>query len=173
MRDELVIREERPGEVAAIHTLNVQAFGQPQEADLVDALRRNDGVLLSLVAERNHALVGHILYSPVSVVSHGESVMGAGLGPMAVAPTLQRTGIGSKLVEAGNARIRQQGHPFIILVGHPAYYPRFGFRPAKDYGFRCQWDVPDEAFMALILDEARMKGVAGLVQYREEFSVFA
>ena len=161
------VREERPGDVGAIRDLNQRAFGQNQEADIVDALRSNGGALLSLVATVNEQVLGHIIYSPISV----GGLRGAALGPMAVLPELQRQGIGSTLVEAGNRRIEQGGCPFIIVVGHPEFYPRFGFKPARPRGITCEWDLPDDVFMVLVLDEAEMEGVSGLAKYRDEFSL--
>jgi putative acetyltransferase len=165
------IREERPEDIPTIRSVNVEAFGQPQEANLIEMLRTNDGVRLSLVATTNEEqIVGHILYSPVTAVSGENKITGAGLGPMAVRPTHQRRGIGSKLIEFGTTRLRQGGCPFIVVLGHADYYPRFGFRRASDYGLRCQWNVPDNAFMALALNEAIVRDVSGLVEYRAEFS---
>jgi putative acetyltransferase len=160
------ILEERPGDIAAIRDLNQRAFEQNQEANIVDALRSSGGALLSLVATVNGQVAGHIMYSPLSI----GSLRGAALGPMAVLPELQRQGIGSKLVEAGNRRIEQGGCPFIIVVGHPEFYTRFGFTPARARGITCEWDLPDEVFMVLVLDEAEMEGVSGLTKYRDEFS---
>jgi putative acetyltransferase len=160
------IREERPGDAVAIRDLNQRAFEQDQEANLVDALRSNGGALLSLVATVNGLVVGHIMYSPTSV----GSLRGAALGPMAVLPELQRQGIGSKLVEAGNRQIDEGGCPFIIVVGHPGFYPRFGFKPARNRGVTCEWNVPDEVFMLIVLDEGEMQGVSGMAKYRDEFS---
>lgn len=166
----ITIREERPEDVAAIRAVDEAAFKQPQEAHIVDTLRANGGVALSLVATLNGRVVGHILYSPVAVGSEGEEVIGAGLGPMAVLPEYQRQGIGGKLIETGNNKLRGIGCPFVVVLGHPLYYPRFGFKPASGYGIRCEWDVPDDAFMVLVMDESRMKGVSGSAKYREEFS---
>jgi putative acetyltransferase len=166
----VTIREERPEDIAAIRAVNRAAFGQPDEGVLIDALRENSGVLLSLVAVVDGRVVGHILYSPVSVDADGGKVMGAGLGPMAVLPAHQRQGIGAKLLETGNEKLRQAGYPFIVVLGHAAYYPRFGFRPAREHGLRCEWDVPDDIFMALVLDPPRMQYVSGLVRYRPEFT---
>ena len=160
------IRTERPGDVGAIRDLNRRAFGQDQEGNIVDALRSNGAALLSLLATLKGRVVGHVMYSPASV---GE-VTGAALGPMAVLPEHQRQGIGSKLIEAGNLKLENEGCPFIIVLGHANYYPRFGFRPASTYGIRCEWDVPDNVFMILVLDEAKMQGVSGLARYRHEFS---
>jgi putative acetyltransferase len=89
---------------------------------------------------------------------------------MAVKPECQRQGIGSKLVEAGNLRIKGAGHPFIIVLGHAHYYPRFGFVPASFHGIRCEWEAPDDVFMLLVLDQSKTKGVSGQAKYRKEFS---
>jgi putative acetyltransferase len=164
------IREERHGDLAAIRDLNKRAFGQDQEANIVDALRSNGGVMLSLVAISDGQVVGHIMYSPLSV---GGKVSGAALGPMAVLPEYQGQGIGSELVNGGNQRLRNDGCPFIIVLGHPEYYPRFGFKPASTRGITCEWEVPDDVFMVLVLDEAKMRGVSGLAKYRPEFSSVA
>jgi putative acetyltransferase len=161
------VREERPGDVAAVREVNNLAFGQDQEGNIVDALRSNGGALLSLVATLDGRVVGHIMYSPLSV---GGEITGAALGPMAVVPEHQRQGIGSKLVEAGNRKLKDTGCPFIIVVGHANYYPRFGFRPASTQGIKCEWEVPDDVFMLLVLDQAKMQGVSGLAKYRHEFS---
>jgi putative acetyltransferase len=88
---------------------------------------------------------------------------------MAVLPDHQRQGIGSRLVEAGNLWLKEAGCPFIVVVGHPAFYPRFGFQPARTCGLECEWEVPDEAFMVKVLDDARMREAAGTVRYRPEF----
>ena len=89
---------------------------------------------------------------------------------MAVLPERQRQRIGSKLIEAGNQKLKNAGCPFIIVVGHADYYPRFGFRPAGEQGIKCEWDVPDDVFMLLVLDQAKVEGVSGLAKYRDEFS---
>ena len=161
------IREEHQGDVTAIRDVNRQAFGQDHEGNIVDALRANGAALLSLVATLNGRVVGHIMYSPLFM---GGDVRGAALGPMAVLPEHQRQGIGSMLVEAGNQKLRHAGCPFIVVVGHSTFYPRFGFRPASTCGIACEWDVPDNVFMVLVLDQAKMPGVSGLVKYRHEFS---
>src|SRR6185295_12090351 len=161
------IREEVPDDVTAIRDVNKRAFGQDQEGNIVDALRSNGAALLSLVATLDDRVVGHIMYSPISV---GGEIMGAALGPMAVLPEHQRQGIGSKLVEAGSRKIKRQGWPFIIVLGHSKYYPRFGFVPAGNHGIRCEWEVPEDVFMLLVLDQEKMHGVSGLAKYRHEFS---
>ena len=162
----LEIREEYLSDVAVIRDLNKRAFEQEQEGNIVDALRSNGAALLSMVATLNGRVVGHIMYSPLVV---GE-LTGAALGPMAVLPEHQRQGIGTKLVEAGNRRLKDDGCPFIIVVGHPTYYPRFGFVPANTHGIECEWEVPTDAFMLLVLNQSKLQGVAGLAKYRHEFS---
>ena len=161
------IREERADDVAAVRNMNRRAFGQDQESNIVDALRANGAALLSLVATVNDRVVGHIMYSPLSI---GGNVTGAALGPMAVLPEHQRQGIGSKLVKVGNQKLKDAGYPFIIVVGHADYYPRFGFKRANEHGITCEWDLPDDVFMLLVLDQAKMKSVSGLATYRHEFS---
>jgi putative acetyltransferase len=160
------IREELPSDVTFIRDVNGRAFERDQEGKIVDALRSNGAALLSLVATLYGQVVGHIMYSPASI---GE-VTGAGLGPMAVLPEHQRQGIGSELVMAGNQRLKNAGCPFVIVVGHASYYSRFGFKPASTQGITCEWEVPDDVFMLLILHEPTMRDVSGLAKYRHEFS---
>ena len=165
----MIVRNEGPGDANAIRHLNMEAFGQPQEAELVDALRDHCDDVLSLVAVDGDDIVGHILFSPAII----NDVASMGLGPMAVAPERQRGGIGSKLIRTGLAKLEERGCPFVNVLGHPEYYPRFGFERASRYGIRCEWDVPDDVFMVLVLDEAAMRGVSGLARYRPEFSELA
>lgn len=160
------IRDEEPGDIDAIRDVNRQAFNQEQEGRIVDALRDNGGVLLSLVAAVNGVVVGHIMFSPLSV----GPATGAGLAPMAVLPNYQRQGIGSQLVEQGLQRLNKAGCPFVVVLGHPDFYPRFGFRPAVESGLTCEWDVPAEAFMVAILRPELTTTLAGLARYRPEFS---
>src|SRR5262249_48789511 len=146
-----------------------EAFGRPGEARLVDLLRGRDGMLLSLVATVDDRVVGHILFTHVRLEAPAAVLEGAGLGPMAVLPAFQRSGVGSRLVADGVARLRARGCPFVVVLGHPEYYPRFGFVPASRHGVDCQWSVPDEAFMILPLDPLRLEGVSGVARYRDEF----
>jgi putative acetyltransferase len=127
--------------------------------------------LLSLVAVLDKRIVGHILFSPVVLESEGREHNGMGLGPMAVLPSLQKQGIGFRLVEEGLARMRRAGCPFVVVLGHHEYYPRFGFERASKYGVRCQWDgVPDEVFMILVDEEGAIPAEGGVIRYREEFN---
>ena len=169
----ITIRPERPEDASRVRHVNEQAFGQPAEADLVERLRQACTDTLSLVAEED-AVVGHILFTSVVVESAGRRVLGMGLAPMAVLPDRQRQGIGSQLVRRGLDILRERGCPFVVVVGHPEYYPRFGFEPASTHGLASQWEsVPDAAFMVLVLDVHAMAGVSGVAKYREEFDEVA
>jgi putative acetyltransferase len=169
----VTIRPEGPEDAAQVRTVNERAFGQPAEADLVDTLRQAGAVSLSLVAE-DDGVVGHILFTPVVIEHTGRRVVGMGLAPMAVVPGRQRQGIGSALVRHGLDVLRARGCPFVIVVGHPEYYPRFGFERASRHGIESQWEgIPDAAFMVLILDGRVMEGVSGTAKYSDEFNHLA
>jgi putative acetyltransferase len=164
------IRPEDPAERSTIRRINEQAFDQPAEAGLVDALRDHGAVTLSLVAERDGDVVGHILFSPAHVVGeHGEADAVA-LAPMSVLPEYQGTGIGTAMVSRGLEMLREAGHGLVIVLGHPGYYPRFGFVPATRFGIRCPFEVPSEAFLAMELREGAAPAGGGVVRYRSEFS---
>jgi putative acetyltransferase len=166
----ITIRPERPGDIASIRATHESAFGQDTEADIVDALRIACPEALSLVAVSEGAIVGHIFFSPVTVQGERGTIQGMGLAPLAVLPGRQRQGIGSRLVETGLRILRQKDCPFVIVLGHPEFYPRFGFVPASRHGLSCPWEgVPDAAFMVRILDRAAMAGVNGVARYRAEF----
>lgn len=167
--DRVDLRPEAPGDEAAIHDLNENAFGQAGEADLVDRLRRNGKTLISLVAESEDRVVGHILFTEVTLETSSGSEPLAGLAPMAVLPELQKTGIGSRLVRVGLQACRRAGHKAVVVLGHPEYYPRFGFVPASRFGIRSEYDVPDEVFMAMELNEGALAGGGGLARYQPEF----
>jgi putative acetyltransferase len=171
------IREEKRGDREVIRRIHEAAFGRREEADIVDKLLQSCGNLLSLVAIADGLPVGHILFSPVAIeyraassAGPGEPILGMGLAPMAVLPEYQSRGIGSQLVREGLSRLRAVSTPFVIVLGHPDYYPRFGFKPASRHGIRSQWEgVPDQAFMILIFDKLVLQGVSGIARYREEF----
>ncbi len=166
----IVVREERLDDIAVIRKINEMAFGQPMEANIVDKLRENCSDLLSLVAVREGQVVGHILFSPVRIEGEGRMVEGTGLAPMAVLPAWQHQGIGSMLIRAGISMLKNKGCPFVIVLGHPGYYPRFGFEGASGYGIRSQWsEVPDGAFMILVLNSEAVAGTSGTARYRDEF----
>lgn len=153
--------------------MNQTAFQSHYEANVVECLRLNCVEIYSLVAKFGEQVVGHILFSPVHIVQdQGRSIKGMGLGPLAVLPDYQGQGIGMSLSQAGMLRMKQIGYPFVVVLGHPGYYPRFGFNPASTYGIRCAFEnVPDEAFMICVFNSKVMQGVKGVAHYRPEFDV--
>jgi len=163
------IREEQPLDITSIRDVHIKAFGQSLEADTVDQLRQNCNDLLSLVAVLENQVVGHILFSPATIEGQGRNFSGMALAPMAVLPEYQRQGVGSELVRAGISKLKNRRCPFVLVLGHAEYYPRFGFEPASRYGIGSEWEVPDEVFMILVLNEAEMKGISGVAKYRQEF----
>ncbi len=163
------IRRETPEDFDAIRDVNEQAFGGKQEADIVDALRKRNAVTLSLVADIDGSVVGHILFSPVTIESEPSSFAALALGPMSVLPKFQRKGIGSRLVHSGLEECRTLGHEIIVLLGHANYYPRFGFVPARARGIECEFEVPDEAWMVLELREGTLGGRKSVVKFQPEF----
>ena len=169
---ELVIREEASSDAGPIHALNAAAFETDAEARLVMALRAHGRLTLSLVAVENSLVVGHVAFSPVTVSGpDGSVVAGIGLGPMAITPPLQGHGIGTRLARIGLERLRAAGHPFCVVLGHPKFYPRFGFKRASEYGMRWERDVPGDVFFALELAPGALEGVSGVVRYSPEFAV--
>jgi putative acetyltransferase len=165
----VTIRPEEARDREAVRRANEAAFGRRDEADLVEALHRAGAALVSLVAEVDAAAVGHILFTPVFIEPGGPTQV-AGLGPMAVVPEFQRRGIGTLLVRQGLDRCRRAGAAAAVVVGHPDYYPRFGFRPSNDFGLRCAFDVPPDVFMVMELVPQSLRGVSGLVRYHHAFS---
>ncbi len=165
----MVIRAERESDKAAIYKVNELAFGTTAEADLVDALREQAEPIISLVAEDGGEVVGHIMFSPVSLSTDSELKV-AGLAPMAVAPAHQRQGVGSALVRAGIERCREMGFRAVVVLGHREYYPRFGFLPASRFGLQCEYDVPDDVFMAMELHPKALDMKSGVVKYHAVFS---
>ena len=165
----MLIREERPEDIASVRRINLAAFGRPGEADLVDRLRSEARPIVSLVAENQGQVVGQILFTPVSI-AEAPSVQAMGLAPMAVAPELQRGGIGTALVRAGVARCKEMGAELVVVLGHPEFYPRFGFAPAARFGLKSEFPVPEEVFMALPLREDGELEFDGTVRYHAAFA---
>jgi putative acetyltransferase len=167
---DVVIRPEQHADVPAIRALNLLAFPEAAEANLVDELRAHGKAMLSLVAVQNDRIVGHILFSPVTVDSNEGPIRVLGLAPMAVLPDVQRQGIGSLLVATGLAQCRDAGVGCVIVLGHATYYPRFGFKTARRFGISCEYDVPDEYFMVVELAEGSLNGISGMARYQSEFA---
>jgi putative acetyltransferase len=166
---EVTIRAEKRADVTAIRAVHRAAFETSMEANLVDTLRDTARPLISLVAEQAKEVVGHILFSPATIPDHTELRL-MGLAPMAVMPAQQRKGIGSALVRSGLDEARRMTVDAVVVLGHPSYYPRFGFQPSIRFGIRSSYDVPDEAFMAIELRPGSLTGVNGVVYYHEAFT---
>jgi putative acetyltransferase len=165
----IAVRTEKTEDHKSVRRVNELAFEQPNEADLVDALRANAYPYISLVAVIDEQVVGHIFFSPVSVESETGAFTAMGLAPMAVLPEYQNQGIGSQLVREGLKECERLGEDIVVVLGHPNYYPRFGFTPASLKGLRSEYDVPDEVFMVAELKPDALGGRHGLVKYHSEF----
>lgn len=166
----MVIRSERIEDIQKIRSIHVEAFDTEAEADLVEALRNSGIPLISLVAEKDGELFGHILFSPVALEEGSSSISIAGLAPMAVLPAWQNEAIGSMLVEKGLTYCKNAGYVAVVVLGHPNYYPRFGFVPSIRYGITSEYDVPREVFMAKELQEGALANCNGIVKYQRAFN---
>ena len=163
----MYVRFEQPGDIEKIREVNLQAFETETEANLVDALRNTDVELISLVAEENGEVIGHILFSPVALAGDLRIM---GLAPMAVLPDRQSKGAGTKLVNAGLQACEDAGYEAVVVLGHAGYYPRFGFVPSVNFGIKSEYDVPPEVFMVKELRKGALKGAAGTVKYHPAFN---
>jgi putative acetyltransferase len=168
----ITIRAEQQADIDDISGLNKLAFGQDNEARLVDLLRSAPGYVpgLSLVAIAENTLVGHILFSKIFVVNGDARYDTLALAPMSVHPQYQKQGVGARLITQGLENARDMGFGSVVVLGHEHYYPRFGFVPASRWGIRAPIDVPDEVFMAIELIPGSLKNVSGVVEYPVEFS---
>jgi putative acetyltransferase len=167
----MIIRPEKKKDYTAIHKVNELAFGRRVEADLIDDLRKTDSFIpeLSLVAIQNQEVIGHILFSPINITSKKRVTSALALAPMAVHPEFQNKGVGTKLAVRGLEDCRRLGHRIVVVIGHPGYYPRFGFLPARDRGLQVPFPVPDEAFMVLELVPEALKSARGEIIYPPPF----
>ena len=156
-------------ERSAIRSIQEAAFGRRHEADLVDGLRSEGVVLVSLVAELDARIVGHILFSRMSIETTSGCLPAAALAPMAVLPSHQRQGIGERLVRAGLELLRRRGERIVIVLGHPDYYPRFDF--SSDKARYLESPFPRGAFMAMELSPGALDGIRGRVRYPASFGL--
>jgi putative acetyltransferase len=166
----VAVRPSRPADLPAILAVHRSAFETDAEAHLVEALIASGDAVVSLVAVENAMVAGHVLLSTVSIEVPGESKQPLSLAPVAVRPESQRIGIGSRLVEASLQAARDAGWPAVIVLGHPDFYPRFGFVPAVPLGILPPWpDVPEEAWMVAELSPGWLDGVSGTVAFPPPF----
>ncbi len=164
------IRPETKKDIAKIRNVNAAAFDTKAEANIVDSLRKSSSPLISLVAESDGMIVGHILYSPVKLSGNNANLKIASLAPVAVLPERQNQGIGSALVEAGLRRCQSCGYKAVFVLGHPDYYPRFGFVPASRFGIKSEYDVPDEVFLVKELEKGALFEYRGVITYHPIFA---
>jgi len=162
------VRNQRPEDSAAIQGVHTKAFGGSAEAKLVRLISERKKAWISLVALSDNGVVGHILFSRVTIANAPETFNAVGLAPVAVLPEFQRQGIGSQLIREGLERCRQAGYDAVVLLGYPSYYSRFGFVRAANFGLQNEYDAHDE-FMVLPLHDGALGGVSGMVKYLPEF----
>jgi len=170
-QNDLLIRPETPADHGEIRKVNKKAFKGKAESKLVDALRESEAFIpgLSLVAVQAGQVVGHILFSPVAIVEGENSVPALALAPMSVLPEFQNRGLGAALVKRGLEEAAKLGHKIVVVVGHPDYYPRFGFVKAGEKGLKLPFEAPDEVFMVLELAPGALAGVGGTIEYPPAF----
>lgn len=169
--DSFIIRQEIPADIPEIFEVNYQAFAHYDEARLVDSLR-DDNIFnpeLSLVAVHDGRIIGHIMFPPITIESSRAIIPALALAPLVVHPEFQCLGVGAALIEEGLKVCRTLGHRIVIVIGHPGYYPRYGFRPARENGISAPFTVDDDVFMVLALDPGALDGVEGMVKYPAAF----
>jgi len=168
---DIKIRNEEKDDYNEIRKINDLAFGQKNEGKLVDDLRKKleFNHLLSLVAETKGRIVGHILFFPIKIKNENLEFIVLSLAPMAVHPDYQNKGIGSKLIKKGLKVAKDIGFDAVIVVGHPNYYPRFGFSPASKWNIKLPIECPDDVFLAIDLKKNSLKNVSGLVEFPKEY----
>lgn len=167
----LEIRAQIPQDDLAVHRVNALAFEREEEAQLVETLRAAPDSIpeLSLVAVLDGQVVGHILFSPIQIESAEGTIPAISLAPMAVLPDFQNQGIGSALVRRGLETCRELGHRIVIVLGHPDFYPRFGFSAEMAKAMKCPFGEVGEAWMAIELQPGALNGVHGKVCYPAAF----
>ncbi|HSD85500.1 MAG TPA: N-acetyltransferase [Anaerolineae bacterium] len=166
----VIIRHEAPSDRAAIRFVNEQAFGGTAEAEAIEALRARGAATLSLVAVIAGQVVGHLFFSPATIEGAGQSWPALGLAPLSVLPDYQRQGIGTALMNTGLEECRRLGHERVVVLGHPNYYPRFGFVTARPRGINNEYNAPEEAFMIMELRPGALTGVTGMARYQPEWN---
>jgi predicted N-acetyltransferase YhbS len=168
----MIIRQEKNEDFKSIYEINYQAFKQKNESELIERIRSSKNFVpeLSLIAEKNGKIVGHILLSKIKIKGEKEyeSLI---LAPLAVLPELQKQGIGEKLITEGLRKAKELGFSSVIVVGHKDYYPKYGFEKASKWNIKCSFKVPDEAFMAIELNIGALAEKSGIVEFPKEFEI--
>ncbi|MGN7383156.1 GNAT family N-acetyltransferase [Paenibacillus sp. SAFN-117] len=174
----ITIRKERPEDYKITESVVQNAFANMEHSDkkeheLVSRIRETDGFIpdLSLVAvnENNKEIVGHILLSAIKIVEGNQIAESLALAPVSVLPDYQNKSIGRLLILEALHKAKELGHPSVIVMGHPEYYPKFGFQRASLWSIKAPFEVPDEAFMAIELREGSLEHVSGVVEYPSVF----
>jgi putative acetyltransferase len=167
----ILIRQETASDYTAVKKVNDLAFNQPDEGILVDKLRLNPKFIpeLSLVADFEGQIAGHILFSPIRIINNDQVFQSLALAPMAVLPEFQNKGIGKELVINGLNAARKTIYQSVIVLGHKDYYLKFGFLPASNWHIKAPFETTDECFMALELSLNGLEGISGTVEYPAEF----
>lgn len=173
MNQKVELRQEIKSDHPAVFEVHQIAFGQENEAGMVDALRKNKSVFipeLSIVATIENKVIGHILFSRIHIRNDkGELHESLALAPMAVRPEWHKQGIGSQLVRKGLEVAKDLGYKSVIVLGHEHYYPKFGFQPAEKWKITAPFEVPSNVFMAIELTSGGLDGISGTVIYPKEF----
>jgi putative acetyltransferase len=173
-KNDYIIRQENPGDYSGIRETNVMAFDKGEnEAQLVELIRNSEQFIpdLSLVAVKDDGeVIGHILFSIINLITKHGTVYTLGLAPMAVKPDYQNSGIGSALVNEGLRVCKALGYKHVFVLGHPNFYPRFGFSPASHFGIESPFPVPDEVFMALEIKKGSLSELQGKIEYPPAFN---
>lgn len=170
---DLTVRDETPADAAGVRAVHEAAFGRPVEARILAALRARGAPYFGLVAVADGAVVGHVAFGPATLQCYNAPYPVLALGPMAVRPERQRRGIGSALVRDGLRACLARGHDLVVVLGHPGFYGRFGFRPGRPMGVLCEYRVPDDAFMVAELVPGALRHRWGVVIYPREFAAAA
>lgn len=176
MSQEIKIRQEQESDFSTIREVIALAFRDMEESDqsepyLVERLRATDAYIpeLTLVAESNGEIIGHIMMSKVEILSESQRVPSLGLAPVSVLPKYQRMGVGSALIREAHKQAVALGYQSAVLIGHKDYYPRFGYKKAVDFGIEFPFDVPSEYAMVVELVPDGLKDVHGMIQYAQPF----
>ena len=163
------IRKETAADIEAVFEINRSAFPTEEEAQLANRLRETASPLISLVAEGEQEIIGHILFTPVTLDSDTNLFL-MGLAPMAVNPARQNKGVGSLLARAGIEECRALGAAGLVVWGHPKYFSSFGFSRSANFGIKSKYDGAPEVFMVLELSAEVFAGKAGVISYHPSFA---